>query len=104
MSGEQYSFSILSFKDCLVQKTPEQVIELPKAWRKEHPFTNKCSVCKTLLPPIPYTLCCGHFYYNNQFKTYPVQSFAVQTPKHAFELPILKRLKAQAKLKLDQDL
>ncbi|GFW62007.1 RPOLA_N domain-containing protein [Trichonephila clavipes] len=103
MSVEQYSFSILSFKDCPVQKTPEQVIELLKAWRKEHPFADKCSVCKTFLPPIPYTLCCGHFYYNNQFKTYPVQSFAVQTPKYAFELPILKRLKAQAKLKLDQD-
>ncbi|GFR03376.1 RPOLA_N domain-containing protein [Trichonephila clavata] len=103
MSVEQYSFSILSFKDCPAQKTPEKVIELLRAWRKAHPFADKCSVCKTFLPLIPYTLCCGHFYYNNKFKTYPVQSFAVHTPKYAFELPILKRLKTQAKLKMDQD-
>ncbi|GFQ67478.1 RPOLA_N domain-containing protein [Trichonephila clavata] len=103
MSVEQYSFSILSFKDCPDQKTPEQVIELLKAWRKAHPFADKCSVCKTFLPLISYTLCYGHFYYNNQFKTYPVQSFAVHTPKYAFKLPILKRLKTQAKLKMDQD-
>lgn len=105
MAADQYSISLLSLKDCPIQRSPPELIELLKAWRKKHTFDDTCSECKGKLqfPIVSYTVCCGQFYYDSGIPSYPVKSIAVPTPGYVFALPVLQKFMEQANLRCNQE-
>lgn len=106
MSVESYSVSLLELDSCPLQIQPSALIEILKAWRRGHKFTDSCSVCKRELefaPPAAWVVCCNTFYYDGKAYCYPVRSIAVPSPAYEFALPQLKRMLKKANIVTDQE-
>lgn len=100
-----YRLTVLSYEDCPVKMSADQLVTLLKAWRKQHAFAHECSQCQKplLFDQAAYTCCCQQFYYDSRLKCYPVQSIAVQTPGFEFLLPQLKLKLQQNRLVTNQE-
>lgn len=105
MAVNQYRITLLELKDCPLQLTPDQLLEVLKAWRKSNEFANACSECekKIQFGLANFGLCCDRFYFNDQCPFYSLMSIAVPTPGYTFLLPQLKRMIEKAGIETNQD-
>lgn len=105
MAVDQYQISLLSLQDCPIIKTPSEMIELLKAWRKSHTREKNCTVCKKKLTflDISFTTCCQQFYFDGNIQSHPVMSIAVPTPGYVFALKVLKQALKTKNIQSNQD-
>lgn len=94
MSVESYSLSLLSYDQCRVRLSPEQMLSCLRAWRKSHAFAIQCSACESAIDfrDRSFATCCDRFYYDSGPSSYPVQSIAIATPGYVFVLPQLEKI------------
>ncbi|GBN51484.1 hypothetical protein AVEN_267635-1 [Araneus ventricosus] len=104
MSDTSYSFSLLSLEQCPIIYTDIEITTLTKAWRKYHGFHKACKRCcqPLVFQAVPYTHCCGQFYFDESVECYPVQFIAVETPGYEFLPDQLKRKLDQCDIKYNQ--
>lgn len=105
MAVDQYQISLLSLQDCPIIKTPSEVVELLKAWRKSHTRAETCVVCnqKLKFQDASFTVCCQQFYFDGSVQSHPVTSIAVPTPGYDFTLKVLRQALKMKKIESNQD-
>lgn len=105
MAIYQYNISLLSLADCPLIKSPSEVVDLLKAWRKSHTRAAKCAECQQPLrfDHISFTTCCQQFYFDASVQSHPVVSIAVPTPGYVFALKVLKQALKTKHITSDQD-